>query len=219
MLGHSPTAENTSPDGDGIVHTGSISSTVDLDFKRGEAHKIYHPSGPVRLLYWLAFQAPFPYVANHPALEAARLRRRIVDLLTKYWFGHHLVARVVDVEDVAGGGHDFVTQLVRGHEPTDKRRAKAFLKDLDRRFLDAGIATWQITPYNPHSITNLIEKEDGTYRIIDLESSLVSLVYPLSRLVAFIRAGLVPSFDDIDVDRLDAYVEANAPGLRRLAGR
>ena len=206
------------PDEDGIVHTGSISSTVDLDFKHGEAHKVYHPSAPVRLLYRLAFQARFPYVANHPALEAARLRRRVVDILTKYWFGHHLVARVLDVGDVPGGAHDFVTELVKGHEPEDKERAKAFLKDLDRRFMDSGIATWQITPYNPHSITNLIEKDDGTYRIIDLESSLVAFLYPLSRLVGFVRAGLVPSFDDIDMDRLDAYLTEHNDSLRAGLG-
>jgi hypothetical protein len=206
-------------EGPGVVHTGSISSTVDLDFAHGEAHKVYHPSFPVRLLYRLAFQAPFPYVASHPALEAARLRRRIVDILTKYWFGHHLVARVIDVEDVAGGAHDFVTQLVRGHEPADKQRAKAFLKELDRLFMDAGIATWQITPYNPHSITNLIEKDDGTYRIIDLESSLVAFLYPLSRLPGFLRAGLVPSFDDVDVDRLEGYLEVQGGDMAAVLGR
>ena len=205
-------------DRDGIVHTGSISSTVDLDFAHGEAHKVYHPSFPVRLLYRFAFQAPFPYVANRPALEAARLRRRIVDILTKYWFGHHLVAEVIDVEDVAGGAHDFVTQLVRGREPADKKRARVFLKELDRRFMDAGIATWQITPYNPHAITNLIEKDDRTYRIIDLESSLVALLYPLSRLVGFGRAGLVPSFDDVDVDRLEGYISDNGPDLNQKLG-
>jgi hypothetical protein len=205
-------------EGPEVVHTGSISSTVDLDFAHGEAHKVYHPSFPVRFLYRLAFQAQFPYVASHPALEAARLRRRIVDILTKYWFGHHLVARVLDVEDVAGGAHDFVTQLVSGHEPADKERAREFLKELDRRFMDAGIATWQITPYNPHSITNLIEKDDGTYRIIDLESSLVAFLYPLSRLPEFLRAGLVPSFDDVDVDRLEAYIEGQGSDMAAVLG-
>ncbi len=218
MTTASPAATAEAPDANGMVHTGSISSTVDLDFVHGEAHKVYHPSRPVRWLYRLAFQAPFPYVANHAALEAARLRRRIVDLLTRYWFGHHLVARVLDVEDAAGGAHDFVTQLIRGAEPRDKRRAKAFLKALDRRFMAAGIATWQITPFNPHSVTNLIERPDGSYRIIDLESSLVSFLYPISRLVGSIRAGLVPSFDDVDVARLEAYVAEHAGDMREKLG-
>ena len=147
-----------------IVHTGSISSSVELDFEHNLAHKVYHPKGYVRLLYWLAFQAPFPYVSNHAALEAAHQRRLIVDLLAKFWFGHDLVADVVAIKDVNGEGHDFVTELVRGNEPPHKKRVWRFLKQLDRRFLDAGLPTWQVTPYNPHAITNFIETNDGTYR-------------------------------------------------------
>ena len=193
-----------------IVHTGSISSTVDLDYVSNLAHKVYHPSRKVRALYWLAFQAPFPYVANHAALEAARQRRAIVDVLTKYWFGHHLVARVVDIEDTADGGHDFITQLVRGNEPERKRRAWRFLKLLDRKFLEAGLPTWQVTPYNPHAITNFIERADGTFRIIDLESSLVSVLYPVTGIWRFMRHGLFPSFDDVDVVTLRRYVKKHA---------
>ena len=62
----------------GVVTTGSISSTVELDYDRGTAHKTYKPPLWVRLLYWMVFQAPFPYVANHAALEASRYRRLIV---------------------------------------------------------------------------------------------------------------------------------------------
>lgn len=203
----------------GVVHTSSISSSVELDYVHNLAHKVYHPSWPVKLLYWLAFQAPFPYIANHDALEAARQRRIIVDLLTKFWFGHHLVASVVDIQDTAGGAHDFVTQLVIGKEPERKREVWRFLKSLDAKFLAAGLPTWQVTPYNPHAITNFIRTTDGTYRIIDLESSLVALLYPLSSLFRLMRAGIFPSFDDIDVKRLSAYVAANETGLAKaLAG-
>ena len=202
-----------------VVHTGSISSTVDLDFVHNEAHKIYHPSPPVRLLYFLAFQAPFPYVANHEALEAARQRRIVVDLLTYYWFNHHLVARVLDIEDTPEGGHDFVTRLVRGHEPKNDKRTRAFLKDLDEKFLAAGLPTWQVTRYNPHSITNFIERSDGTYRIIDLESSLVAVLYPVSGILELMRAGLFPSFDDIHVAKLRRYVAINETSIKEKLGR
>jgi hypothetical protein len=202
--------QETATDDATVIHTGSISSSVDLDLVHNEAHKIYHPSFPVRLLYWLAFQATFPYIDNHAALEAARLRRVIVDLLTKVWFGHHLVARVVDITDLPEGGHDFVTRLVRGHEPENRDAAKTFLKQLDQRFLEAGLPTWQTTPYNPHAITNFIEANDGSYRIIDLESSLVAFLYPVSRVVGLVRLGQFPSFDDIDVPRLRSYVEEHS---------
>jgi hypothetical protein len=199
---------------DDIVHTGSIGSSVDLDFRTNLAHKVYHPSRKVRLLYWLAFQAPFPYVDNHAALEAARQRRTIVDILTKYWFGHHLVAQVVEIDHTADGGHDFVTQLVRGSEPERERRAWRFLKQLDRKFLEAGLPTWQVTPYNPHAITNFIERPDGTYRIIDLESSLVAVLYPITGVWRLMRRGLFPSFDDIEVERLRDYVAGHASSIR-----
>lgn len=211
-------SDETKPESQTVVHTGSISSTVDLDFEHNLAHKVYHPKGYVRLLYWLAFQAPFPYVSNHAALEAARQRRIIVDLLAKFWFGHDLVADVVEIEDVPQGGHDFVTELVRGNEPPHKKRVWRFLKQLDKRFLEAGLPTWQVTPYNPHAITNFIETEEGTYRIIDLESSLVALLYPVTAIPRLIRAGLFPSFDDIDVVRLRKYVERNAERLEHDLG-
>jgi hypothetical protein len=204
--------------GDGVVHTGSISSTVDLDYVHGEAHKRYHPSLPVRLMYRITFQAPFPYVANHGALEAARQRRIIVDLLTKYWYGHHLVAKVLDIADMPDGGHDFVTRLIVGREPADQKRAKEFLRDLDRKFLDAGLPTWQVTPYNPHSVTNFIELADGTYRIIDLESSLVACLYPVSRIFEYMRAGILPAFDDIDVARLRRYVAGESKTIATTLG-
>lgn len=211
-------ADKPLPQDSGIVHTGSISSSVELDFQRNLAHKVYHPKGYVRLLYWLAFQAPFPYVSNHAALDAARERRIIVDLLAKYWFGHDLVADVVEIDDVPEGGHDFVTELVRGNEPPHKKRVWRFLKQLDNRFLEAGLPTWQVTPYNPHAITNFIETKDGTYRIIDLESSLVAFLYPVTGIPRLIRAGIFPSFDDVDVGRLRKYVERNARQIDEKLG-
>jgi hypothetical protein len=201
-----------------IVHTGSIASVVDLDFVHNEAHKIYKPSFLVRLIYRVTFQADFPYVANHDALEAARQRRIIIDLLTKYWFGHHLVAKVLDIKDTADGRHDFVTRLVRGSEPRHDRKTRDFMKALDERFLAAGLPTWQVTPYNPHAITNFIQSADGSLRIIDLESSLVPLFHPGSAILRLARAGLFPSFDDIDVDRLRSFLAAHEDDVRERLG-
>jgi hypothetical protein len=204
---------------DQTIQTGSISSAVELDFAHNLAHKVYHPKGYVRMLYWLAFQSPFPYVSNHAALVAAHQRRIIVDLLARFWFGHDLVADVVAIKDVKEQeGHDFVTELVRGNEPPHKKRVWRFLKQLDRKFLDSGLPTWQVTPYNPHAITNFIETEEGTYRIIDLESSLVSLLYPVTAIPRLIRNGIFPSFDDVDVERLRSYVERHAEEIHQTLG-
>jgi hypothetical protein len=202
-----------------VVHTGSISSRVDLDLDKGEAHKVYCPSRLVRFMYWFTFQAPFPYVANHDALEAARQRRTIVDLLTKYWFGHHLVARVLEIDDTSEGAHDFVTELVKGNEPPHQKRTLDFMRRLDKKFLEAGLPTWQVSPYNPHAITNFILTPEGTFRIIDLESSLVAFLYPISGLLRLMRRGLFPSFDDIDVQQLRHYVQTHGLDLENVLGR
>ncbi|MGH2544511.1 MAG: phosphatase PAP2 family protein, partial [Ardenticatenaceae bacterium] len=61
----------------GIKIAGSIASTVYLDFRNGTATKQYAPPLPVRALYRLAFQAPFPYQHRRDALEAAAAKRSI----------------------------------------------------------------------------------------------------------------------------------------------
>ena len=72
----------------------SIASTVVLDPGEGTATKFYRPPGVVRLLYWLAFQAKFPYESNQAALQTAEYRRKIASSLTTHRFGKDLVAPV-----------------------------------------------------------------------------------------------------------------------------
>ena len=69
---------------EGVTMAGSIASKVYLDWKAGTATKEYHPPLPVRALYRLAFQAPFPYQGRRDALEAAAAKRKIAGLLTKH---------------------------------------------------------------------------------------------------------------------------------------
>ena len=102
---------------------------------------------------------------------------------------------------------------MKGKEPPHKKQVWRFLKQLDER-PRTGLPTWQVTPYNPHAITNFIETQDGTYRIIDLESTLVAFLYPVSAILRLIRAGIFPSFDDIDVNRLRAYVVGNSSRIQ-----
>ena len=52
----------------------SIASTVVLDPERGTATKTYNPPGVVRLLYWIAFQARFPYESRESELHAGDFR-------------------------------------------------------------------------------------------------------------------------------------------------
>ncbi len=191
---------------------------VHLDYDRGTAEKIYLPTRFVRLLYRLSFQGPFPYTDNAPALEAARLRRTIAGLLTKAWFGDNMVAQALDVRLEEDGRYTLVTELIRGTEPKDPRHAKLMLRQLTARFLDAGLASWQVGHYNPRALGNLIEREDGSYRIIDLESNLVTPIMPPGAAARAARRVQYPSFDDIDMPRLQQYLETNHQELATVLG-
>jgi hypothetical protein len=218
LSGHGEDADFTPPPAGGVVMTGSISSTVTLDYDAGTAEKTYAPGGFVRALYRLSFQAPFPYSSNLAAVDAARHRRSVIGLLTEYWYGENLVAQALDVRHEPDGTIVLVSELVRGTAPRDLPRAKALLADLTERFLDSGLPSWQVASYNPRSIGNLIEREDGSFRIIDLESNLVTPILPPKAAVRAIRAGLYPSFDEIDTDRLDAYLAENCESLTARLG-
>ena len=202
-------AHPPAPAGGGVVMTASISGTVKLDYDLGTAEKSYQPTRFVRALYRLSFQARFPYADNAAALEAARHRRTVAGLLTKFWFGENMVAPALDVRREDDGHYTFVTELIRGTEPKDARRSKATLRELTARFLEAGLPSWQVGSYNPQAIPNLLEQHDGSYRIIDLESNLVTPVMPPAALIRAIRLGQYPSFDDVDVPRLRSYLAAN----------
>ena len=201
-----------------IVVAHSISSRVELDYGYGTAHKTYSPPAWVRVLYAAAFQSPFPYEANGHALEAASHRRRIAGLLTEFWYGENLVSPALDVHPERDLSIGFVTELVQGTAPTDNKSARRFLRGLTRHFLDAGLPTWQVTPHNPRSVGNLIERSDGSYRIIDLESNLVAPLMPVSGIVGAIRQGNFPAFDDIDSEKLNAYLSANQVAISSALG-
>ena len=97
----------------------SIASTVVLNPEEGTATKVYKPPGLVRLLYWVAFQAKFPYEHNRAALDTATYRRKIGSALTIHRFGKDLVAHVSAVNCMLGPC-EFVTDLIPGAEAENK---------------------------------------------------------------------------------------------------
>ena len=202
----------------GIVETGSISSDVTLDYDAGTASKVYRPTTPVKLLYAVSFQSAFPYTTNEPAFIAAAERRAIAGLLTEYWFGENHVSQVIAMPKGEDGRFRFVTELVRGTPPKDVRNARAFLNELQGHFEDSGLPPWQVASYNPRAVGNIIERTDGAYRIIDLESNLVSPFLRPRVLWRSIRAGLYPSFDEINTGRLNTYLAENRSRIEARLG-
>ncbi len=202
----------------GIKTAHSIASIVYLDPQAGTATKVYHPPLPVRALYRLAFQAPFPYQHNRAALEAAAAKRKITGLLTRHHFGQDMVAAAYEIREGADG-YRFVTEFVPGQTPASNQEIAGTLRALYAYFQEVGLPTWQIAPGNPHAYSNLIRTPQGTLKLIDLESALVSLSYPWQELRAACRDGHLPLFDDVDFAKLRGYVREHIPALTASLGR
>ena len=196
-------------------HAHALTSLV--LFNGATVSKVYAPGFVPRALYWLAFQAPFPYIANQHALRAAMHRRNMVRLLSAYWYGAPRVAKVTGIEQT-GGNYALVSEFVAGHEPEDRAQAKAFLRDLRARFEEAGLPTWQIDPRQPRAIDNLLETADGAYHIVDLESGLVAPIASLKTWARALRRGLAPMFDDIFFDITRSYVAREEQQMQALLG-
>ena len=197
--------------------SGGLASRVLLDRVHGTAIKKYDPPWYVRLLYWLAFQAPFPYVRNEASLRAARARRVIASRLTEFWFGTDMVATTLDIR-CDEEGCIFVTQLIEGEVPKDKKQARAFLRKIAPRFQEVGLPTWQVDPLNPKAPGNIIETPDGDYKIIDLESGVASPMMPIGQWIDAIKAGMIPVFDDVFVEKTRTYIEKHASEIEAVVG-
>ena len=195
----------------------SIASVVTLDPEQGTATKVYRPPPLVKLLYWIAFQARFPYNNNSLALEAGKYRRDIASLLTKHRFGKDLVAPVSAV-NCMHGECNFVTEFIPGQTVENDESAKVFLGEVAETFAEAGLSVWQINPRNPHAHTNLIRTPEGDFKIIDLESAVVTLLPAPGQWRSALKAGNFPIFDDIDFPRLRQYVSTNEGALEASLG-
>ena len=201
----------------GIRVEHSIASRVVLDPQRGTATKVYRPPLVVRLLYWVAFQATFPYVGTPAALQAAVHRRKIAGLLTVHRFGKDLVAPVI-AADCTPGDCSFVTEYVEGEKVANTKEVKSFLSKVTDTFAEAGLPVWQMNPRNPHAHTNLIRTPQGDLKIIDLESAIVTPLPAKGQWWSALKNGNVPIFDDIDFLRLNSYISANRAALTASLG-
>lgn len=196
-------------------HTRALTSTV--VFNGSTVSKIYRPGFLPRAIYWLAFQAEFPYMRNQAALRAAVDRRNLIGRLTEYWYGSNHVARAIGV-DLISGRYAITSEYIEGSEPKDRDAARAFLTGLVERFEAAGLPTWQIDPRQPRATDNVIETEDGRYQVVDLESGLVA---PLASIQTWRRAfqrGLVPLYDDVFFDVTRSYIQHHETAMRAELG-
>jgi undecaprenyl-diphosphatase len=198
-----------------MPHAHALTSLVLFD--ETTVSKVYAPGFAPRAIYWLAFQAEFPYLRNVAALRAAQHRRNLAALLTEYWYGSSRVARVTSI-DARTGGYAVTSERVDGHEPADRAAAKSWLRGLRDHFEEAGLPTWQIDPRQPRAVDNVLETDDGRYMIVDLESGLVAPIASLKTWQRAIRRGSVPMFDDVFFDITRDYVAREEPAIRAVLG-
>ncbi len=196
-------------------HAHALTSVVIFD--EHTVSKVYNPGFLPRAIYWLSFQAPFPYIANRHALSAAVQRRNLASMLTEYWYGERRVAQATGI-DVIDGNLAITSELVDGHAPYNRVAAKHFLRDLRDRFDGAGLPTWQIDPRQPRAVDNVLETVDGRYIVVDLESGLVSPLASLKSWARAIRRGHAPIFDTVYFDVTRDYIASEAEVIRSLKG-
>jgi hypothetical protein len=202
-------------DDERIPHTRALTSTI--VFNGSTVSKVYRPGFLPRAIYWLAFQAEFPYMRNQAALQAAVLRRNLIGMFTEYWYGSSHVAKAIGIDRI-GDRYAITSEYVDGSEPEDRDAAKAFLRDLASRFESAGFPTWQIDPRQPRATDNVLVTDDGTFQVVDLESGLVS---PLASMKTWRRAfqrAQVPIYDDIFFDITRDYIERHESDMRAKMG-
>ncbi|MCH8103858.1 MAG: phosphatase PAP2 family protein, partial [Chloroflexi bacterium] len=201
----------------GVRIADSYASVVMLDSEAGTATKIFNPPFIIRVIYWMAFQAKFPYDANPAALEAARYRREIAGYLTQFRFGKNLVAPIVGL-DCIGGRPAIVSRLIEGEEAPNDDAAQEFLTEVSLLFASAGLPIWQLNPRNPHAHTNIIRTPNGDQYVVDFESAVATPIPLRGQMRAAAKLGNLPVFDDVDFDRLRAFVQVNETEIRESLG-
>ena len=127
------------------------------------------------------------------------------------------MAPVLAVNDT-GGKYEFVTEYVPGEKVENDDVAKEFLRQVSETFSEAGFSVWQVNPNNPHAQSNLIRTPGGDFKIIDLESALVTPFLAKGQRPSALRAGNFPVFDDIDFPRMRNYIATNAGALENSLG-
>ncbi len=170
-----------------------------------------------------AFQTPNPRRRNYHAVRADYYRRKVVSLLSEYWFGESRMADATHTRfdketDAFVLGMEFVDG--RGYEYSDKETLK-FMKELTSHLYSSGFAglTWQVKPSLLYTTTNVRIPASGKAVLVDLESSIPAiLTLDPTYWATGLRTGNFPLFDDVDYKKLRRYMEKHSSGLEQKIG-
>ncbi|MDJ0973567.1 MAG: hypothetical protein QNJ98_03840 [Planctomycetota bacterium] len=205
--------------------------------------KVFGAHGVTKLAQIVLLGAPNPYAWDEHAIACADLRRRILVPLVDWWFGDHLrvAAATGHAWNESERAYELHAEFIDGrHAPLRhplRLGTRTLIRELTRevmpalakRLEQAGFdgLVWQAGRGNPVAWNNFLmeERPDGSHRWvwIDLESGVPALA-PLNPLTLFTfylprclkhRGAL---FDDVDMRRLEAYVETHRDELRAHVG-
>jgi hypothetical protein len=194
-------------------------------------------------LYRLCYQVPFPYRATASAVWAAYYRRKVLRLLTEYWFGVPCVADALYVRwDAESKAFVLGTEYIAGRGPRlsspdpyllqrwlggrslpprpidDMATLVAFMDRLRSHLRESGLtgAQWQVDRRTLVATANCLHDGDK-WVVVDLESGVPAVTMP-QYLLQGLRMGRLPLFDDTDFATLWLYVERHEEALSQRLG-
>jgi len=205
--------------------------------------KVFCPGLLTRTIYRAAFLAPFAYQDNADAIEASFYRRRVAAAIIKTFAPEVSVAQPLYVRwDRQSQAMVLSSEFIRGRginpAPTNARMIRnriaglftrsarpsvepsaeidqllAVMTKIEDLLVTCGLtgSGWQVCKRAMVSTANLLRTENG-YVVVDLESGIPSVLVP-AYLLAGLRLGSLPLFDDLDADRLRTWVASNQPAF------
>ena len=199
--------------------------------------KVFRPGLLTRLIYALAFQAPFGYRYNEAAIITAFYRRRVVRALLAahdiplrisnalyYRWSEDDSAFILGTEYVAGPGlqvNPVNTHMVRSRftrqsnkrPPTDYEILLPAMRRLERLLRDCGLvgSGWQVCPAAIVSTANFIRCKDEFW-VIDLESGIPAIMVPYYVIYGLFH-GQRPMFDDLEPERWSRWCDRHTDDL------
>ncbi|MBI2142106.1 hypothetical protein HYU15_01280 [Candidatus Woesearchaeota archaeon] len=182
------------------------------------AEKAFRHTGLTGAVAWLAnfvaLQTASPYGHSYHAIRTAYHRRKVMGILTNYWFGEEMVADALYTRFDSGSGCFVLgTEFIEGSGYTYKDKdIVPFLRELGRHMQEAGLygPVWSIDDALGVSTSNIIKRNDGTPIVTDLESSIPAVPLPFPPFLKYalwgLRNGAFPMHDDTCNQVFSGYV-------------
>lgn len=211
--------------------------------------KVFRPALLTRIIYRIAFQSAFAYQTCQNAILASFYRRRVASAIVEGMGDGIRVAEPLYVRwDIEAQAFVLAAEFIRGRgilpqapDPYSMRRWLArwvqrkdryperpgqeitelleTMSKLETLFRQCGLegCGWQVCKRAMVSTANLIRTASG-YIVVDLESGIPAVLVP-SYVVAGLRIGALPLFDDVNVPRLRNWLVSHANRLIHQLGR